>query len=798
MVNSNLKYIFRLIWKNKMFSFVNILSLSIGLACSIIIFLFIEFELTFDDFYKDKSQIYRVVNTSTTAHGVDTQGSTSFPLGYSLRNDFPEYNISTIYLMRVQNILLNENVYKEKGILYIDTVFADIFSLDWIMGSPQLISDNPKNVALTESIAHKFFGDENPIGKTITFSPDRNFQVAGIVADMPLNSSLKFSIIVSLDNLNDEVIGINFDNWGVTLSGIENYFKIPVSTNIENIEKRINRLINDKYIIDEENAVGIYELQSLADIHLSPEFQNKPLTYTTSITKLWIFIFIGLIILSIAGVNFINLATAQGLKRTKEVGIRKVLGVSRLQLNFSFIKEYAFISFLALIIAAIIVEILMPSINNFLGDHHDLSIYNSRYFIVFIILLYVFINLITSLYPSLVISKVMPINALKGGLINSKQELFSLRNLLLVFQFAISIALIIGSIVIKKQINYINNKDLGYSVDNIIDFTLPENSSEKISALTAFLNSQPGVTKFGFGMAPPSSTSNFNTSFNVHGNKANEKYFLNLKPVDTGYYNVFDLKLIEGEWLDERVKEDSVFRMVASEKFCELYGFESSIAAINKRIEFGGNHAVICGVVRDFHTNSLRNEIAPTGFINHSGYYFSMFVKIESNRMKETTTAIENFMISLFPTYFIEHQSVKENLNDMYTDINKTSKIITVLSALAILIASLGLFALVSYMIVQKVKEIGVRKVLGASLSQVTFVLIKKYLVMILISSFIAIPLAWYFMNRWLNEFTYRIDIEFWIFLLAIFIVMVIAMVTIIFQVIKTSRMNPVDALKYE
>ncbi len=799
MNKTSLNHIFRIIRKNKIYSLVNIFGLSIGLASAVIIYLFIEFELSFDNFYSDTDHVYRITRTTEHASGTDHDGATFYPMGYSLRNDFPDLEFSTIYMMASQDILITNNVFNEKNILFVDSVFFNLLDVKWIVGSPDLIHQHPENIAITKSSSLKFFGTENSVGKTLTFSPDKEFRIAGLLEDPPLNATHQYSLILSTENLTDEMIGYAFDNWNNTLSGFECYVKIPDVVDKTDLATQMNNVIKDKYIVNpQDKDRNSFSFQAFRDMHLSPDLQNMPNTYSTSKSTLWIFAFIALLIIAIAGVNFINLSTAQGFKRAKEVGVRKVLGASKSQLTYLFIKENLLLSFLAIVLAVIIVEIALPYINVFLGNSHDLSIYKSPYFVLFFLIVYVVINIIIALYPSFVMSKFSPVKTLKGSFKAPKQQLFGLRNTLLIFQFTISIALIIATLVIKKQMAYIDGKDLGFNIEKIMQFSLPESDSAKIQSLSQFLKTEPGVESYGFGIAAPSSSSNFTTTFNVEGEDESIHRYMNFKPVDVGYQDVFEIELLAGTWFNERRFGDSVFKLVINEKLCKIHGFKGPEEAINKKIPFGRNGSIIVGVVKDFHTYSLHSEIDPLAFVHMQRFYSWMFVKIEPARLKETTSQIENKLSELFPTYFIEYKSVKDRLQEMYVEEDRTATIITVMSSLAIIIASLGLFGLVSFMMVQKVKEIGIRKVLGASLRQIITTLTQTYLKLILVASFIAIPLGWYFMNKWLDGFSYRINIAIWIYILAALIAVSIAFFTILFKVIKSGNMNPVEALKYE
>ncbi len=801
MIRNYFKTVFRTLLSNKLYSIINIIGLAIGLACSITIFLFVEFETSFDKHFKNHEQIYRVVSTKPNVDRIDFDGATPFPMGYSLRNDFPDLTIASSYLQQSQDIMVNEVVYRERNILYMDSVFHQIFDLRWIQGSAELVSEHPGNIALTESLANKYFPDENPIGKSIIFSPDKTFQVVGVIADPPKNSSLQLSCAVSVKNITTELMnGFSFDEWGTSISGFETFFKIPSNVDVENFTNVLNEVV-DKYFEDEQddpNRVQ-YTFQKLRDVHLEPDFQTKANTYSSSKASLWVYGLIGLLILTIAGINFINLTTAQGLKRAKEVGVRKVLGASKTSLRMRFIVQFAFTSLLSMIMAIILVEIILPDINTFLGNHTELSIYGSKNFVGFIILLFIFINLLTSVYPALVMSRFIPIKALKGGLLNSGNSKFNLRNALLVFQFTISIALISGTIIIRGQMNYVKNKDLGFEINNTQQFIVPQKDRAKMKSLGDFISNQPSVSAYAYGFGAPASTGNITTSLNREGEDNNgPRYRLNVKPVDKNYKDLFKLELLAGEWLFETPETDTIMRVVISEQLLPIMDWSSPEDAIYKDMRLFGRNAKVIGVVKNFHIYSLRSESIPLVFVDFPEFYNYLFVNINPKATKNTVSLIESKMQELFPSSFIVTGSLQESIENMYTNERKTSVIISVLSGLAIFIAALGLFGIVSYMMIQKVKEIGIRKVLGASLQQLASALTKTYFYIILISSVIAIPLCWYFMDRWLSEFKYRIDISIWFFLISIGITLAIALITVLYHVIKAGQSNPVEALKYE
>ena len=794
----NFRFILRNFWRQKLFTIINVVGLSIGLSCAIIIFLFIEFETSFDSYHSNHKNTYRIVRDVYHNTGMDRDGAIPYPIGHTLRTEYSEYDFSRIYNASQQDVIVNDQVYSEENILYVDSVFFTVFDYEWIDGTAKEALKEPNYIILSESIAKKYFQDENPIGKTLIFSPDYHLQVSGVIKDAPVNSSQPYSMIVSTEFLNDDIVGLKFDRYTITLSGFETYVKFPSSVNVSQFEEQINQLLFDKYSSEDDGDHNTFKLQPIKRIHTEPAYQTIPNTYSTTSKSLWVYSFIGLLIIVIAVINFVNLSTAQGMKRSKEVGVRKVLGAAKTQLSGQFVIETSFLVFLAIVIATVLVEVLLPSVNQFLGNNFSLSIYNSNSFIYFILFLFVIVNFLTSLYPATILTRFNPISALKNTFLAPSKGSKFMRNALVVFQFVISISLAIGAITIYQQVDYLNNKDLGFDKENIVNFDLPDFNPDLWEAIDEILMSEPGVISYGYGAGPPSSSSNLRTTFTIPDIDPDNSLYVNFKPADSGYYQTFGLKLLAGEWLGFSHHSDTIYELVINEKLFKTYDISSPEEALGRKIKVSNFMGKVIGVVKDFHLYSLKREIEPLIFCFMPQYYFQVYLKVNPNRMKETIENVTAKMQEIYPKYSISYEIYEDDLKDSYSDEQRMSQIIILLSLIAIFIASMGLFGLVSFMILQRVKELGVRKVLGATFLENMMLLSKNYLKLVILSSLIAIPIGWYFMNRWLEEFNYRTNLDWWVFILASFFAIILALLTILYHVIKSSNANPVESLKAE
>nr|NQU93482.1 FtsX-like permease family protein [Bacteroidota bacterium] len=496
-------------------------------------------------------------------------------------------------------------------------------------------------------------------------------------------------------------------------------------------------------------------------------------------------------------INFVNLSTAQSLKRFREIGIRKAIGAYRGQIFKQFILETAIITCIAVLIAIILTEVFMPYLNDFLGNRTDLSIYQSRFFFPFIIVMLITITWFTGLYPAMIMARFQPVLALKGSMGFTRRKRIDLRKSLVVFQFFVSVALIISSITISNQISYIRNKDLGFDKENQILVNFPETEYDKMAVLRSDLLSIPGVVNVTFGPGPASS-SNMTTNFQIVDSDIEDEIRLNLKCADTNYMTTTGLNLIAGEWFKAQAEGDTIYDVVVNEEMIVLLGLKNPHEALGRKLRISSIDCIICGVVGNFHLYSLHRKIIPVAFIHLPEYMFSIILKYTPGQESQVLTHFEEVWNKHYPDSFFNYKMYDKNVEEAYEADFRTFEIVRFFSLIAIMIGCLGLFGLVSFMVVQKTKEIGIRKVMGAQPGQIITMLTRIFLSWVLIANLIAWPVAWYAMNRWLENFTYRTSIHWWVFFAAALFSVFIALIAIFYHALRAARTNPVEAIKYE
>jgi len=797
MIKNYLTTAIRNLWRNKLFTIITLTGLSVALTSATIIFLYIRHETSFDKFHQDRERTYRINIMEDYNTEMVYYGCTQFPLAVLLRTSFADYRFTRLYNEPSQEVTIGEKVIKVENILHADSLFFDFFDYEWITGSPAQSLDNIHSVALTESTAKKLFGNQDPMGKIISLKTDYDFTVTGILKDPPKNSSQPFSMVVPLGFLNKEYLEPNIDRWSITISHVETYVQLPAGTDPRIFEKKMNEVIQDN-IESRITQNSIYLLQPIDEIHYTPDFENIHNTYSTTRKSLLVYAFIGILIIVIAGINFINLSIAQGIKRSREVGIRKVIGASRRQISMIFITETMLLSILALVIAIIITEVSLPHVNTFLGNNIQLAIYSDWQFTLYAIGVILAVTLISGLYPALVLSSFRPIEAMRKAVSGSSHRKLSLRNILLAFQFVISVVLIISSIAISLQIRYILNKDLGFDSENIVVFNIPGQDENDINELRSRISSIKEVANFSLAFSSPTDGNNMGTNFESKDSDVTDDMTTNVKFADSSYLNTYNLRLLAGSWYPSKHPEDSVFSWVVNERLIGMLGFGSPSDALGKHLMVSGLHGKITGVVKDFHVYSLAEKIDPISFTYLPKYFMKLHLKVYPGQMEEVIRQAEEVLKEIYPKNIIEYDVYEKMLDDMYSLETKLLNIIRFFTVVAIFIAGLGLLGMVSYVIVQRTREIGIRKVLGASVAGIVYQLNRNFIRIIVISNIIAIPLGWYAMHEWLQQFEFRTILHWWIFALAFVLSLLIGLATILFFSVRAALANPVEAIKYE
>ncbi|WP_157766411.1 ABC transporter permease [Pedobacter ginsengisoli] len=796
----NLKIALRNLWKHRAYTIINTIGLSIGMTCALVIFLFIRQYLSADNFHPNADRIFRVVSLGNGTDGKVPMMGVPVPMANALRTDFPQ-------LEKVANLVQGYHLveipgkdgsakqfHKEYGTaFYTDPALFDIFNFPWIVGEPVSLGA-PNHVALTQSTATQYFGSwQNAMGKKLKFSGDETFyEVTGIIKDLPKNTDFPIHLVISYQNFGNALS----TRWNSVNMGHNCYVMVKPNTDINQLQIQLNGYTK-KYYDPKDPLANTHLFQSFASIHLDAKFGNfSPKRYTSSqINSLRI---LGSLILLIACINFINMATAQAVSRSKEVGIRKVLGSNRKQLLVRFIAETFVITFVAITIACIATEIALPVVGNFLGQQIPFNIIDFPVILIFIFALWLAVSFLAGLYPAVFVSGYNPINALKNKVSQGNKGAWSLRSILLIFQFTVTLIFIIGTLVVLKQIDYFKNKSLGFDNHAVLQINIPTDSISKtrFNTFKQKLLQRNGVEMVTYAYTPPSTSSNNFTSFYFNNSPQKTDFLLCNKPADEDYFKMFGLKMIAGKPLS---KSDTVSGYILNETLLHKLHFKNPEDVLGKYIQLNRRPlARIIGVVKDFNNLSLHGDISPVIFYTNKEEYESAFVKLNPLNMQETVKEIGADFNSTFPGQFYEPSYYDEYIANYYIVEEKTAVLLSFFTSVAIFISCFGLFALISFVAVQRTKEMAIRKVLGATTIELISTLNRAFIKMIIVANLIAWPLAYILLNKWLQGFAYKIDLPMLPFIFAGLGSMGIIIFTVALRTYKMTTSNPVEALKYE
>lgn len=809
-----IKIALRHLLRNKGYTLINILGLAVGMACFLMIYLYVSNELGYDSFHQKADRIYRMA-LERMYPGRSTHYAI-IPQSYagSVKKDLPEVEASTrifsftgTWTFRIEDVL-----YDEAGGIFADSNFFDVFSFELLRGDQGKVLAEPNSVVLTESIAKKFFGTQDPIGKVLDNPQGNNdLMVTGICADPPENSHITFTMIGASKGLQflQQPNHINFSAY--------TYLLLHPNTNPAEVEAKFPDLVT-KYASGEvSRQFGVsyeeyqqagngyrYFLQPIEDIYLKSDLDNE-MKAPGSITRVYIFTFIALFILIIACINFMNLATARSVERAKEVGIRKTLGSARWNIAIQFLIEATAISLISIVLAQVILHLALPFFNQLANKAFTVDQIMSWNTIPWYILLAVGVGLLAGSYPAFILSKFMPLQVLRGKLTATKHGSL-LRNGLVIFQFSVSIMLIIGTLVVYTQLQYIQNKELGFNKEQLINlqgaFSLGPQGNE---TLKKQLLNLPGVASVSSCSAVPGQPF-FGMSFKPVGD--NEMVTGRGIIVDDNYFECMEMEMARGRAYAEDF-EDSL-SVVLNEAAVKELGLDDPLGAtlvsndnfLNPNSEEGDRpQYTIVGVVKDFHFQSLHQKITPLFFINekvNNGVNGLISVRILPNSFQQTISEIEKFWLQNAPDQPFHFTFLDRDLAQLYEREQTAQKVSSLFSLLAIFIACMGLLGLAAYTTQQRTKEIGIRKVLGASVGNIVLLLSRNFLQLILIALPIASLIAWFSMESWLDSFAYRINISWWMFALAGVLVLIVAFGTVSLQSIRAALTNPIKSLRDE
>jgi putative ABC transport system permease protein len=796
MFRNYLKTSVRSLTKNKGFTAINILGLSVGLATCLLIVFYVVDELSYDRYNINAANIYRITENAKLNGNEASYAGTEKPLPDALK-DIPEIvkmtrfiPVNTLFLSPDKFFIRkgNSNI-QERNVVYTESSLAEVFTLPLVDGSFAL--NEPHTAVITESTAKKYFNKTNVAGLTITINDTSLYKVTGVIKDIPSQSHFNYDFLLSYSSIPEFTRG----GWGY--SGVHNYILLKQGADIHKLEKQIQAIEYKNYpasMHTNGNYVNI-ALTPLLDIHLRSKSQYE-LGKTGTLQYVYIFSVIAIFILLIACVNFMNLSTARSSNRAKEVGVRKVLGSARKYLIAQFLTESILVTFVSAIVALVLAWLALPLFNQMAFKHLSFTMQSFVWVIPSLLAIVVVIGFLAGFYPAFFLSAFQPIAVLKGK-INAGFKGGWLRSFLVVFQFSISIFLIIGTLVIYNQLNYIHNKNLGFDRNQVLVIKNANILGQQAKILKNEIKQMPGVKSATMSAyLPTGEDRNITGMFPQLPLDIKQDVLSELWPVDEDYMSTLGIKLIAGRNFSSQMASDST-GLIVNEAFVRRFGFKQPLNKTIYRNSVGLETFHIIGVMKDFNFSSLRDEIKPVALIYNENHG-AITARVSTENLASLISSLEAKWKELSPYQQFSYSFMNEDFDATYRSEQRISQLFTTFSSLAIFIACLGLFGLAAYAAEQRNKEIGIRKVLGASVSNVTAMLSLDFIKLVLIAIVIASPLAWFVMNKWLQDFAYRIHIQWWIIAIAGLISLFIAFATVSYQSIKAAMANPVKSLKSE
>ena len=792
--------------RNKNYTLINILGLSIGVTSCIIIFLLITYELSFDKIHSKYKNLYRIVRDVKTASGEGKDSATPYPLTKAFRNDFPDVPLVTQMHFQYEVLLtIGAEKQKLKDILFADSLFFEVFDFKILSGNPKVALGEPGKVFLTKSLADKILKGNQSVSLKI----DKvELEVAGIIADPPPNSHINFSMVVSMPSFTGDFLGgLPIDQWGMIARSFT-YTVLPSNISVESAAARFKKFV-DKYHLSDGGGQITLSLQPLSDVHFNTTYTKNPgrgsNVDSTNLVALGI---LGIFILFIACINFINLATASSEKKSREIGIRKTLGAQRGELARYFLTETFLLTVFSVLLSLCATEWLLRLFNPFPEKELHLQLFSNPLLGIFLLVLVLFTTFCSGFYPALVLSRYNPSAILNNRLTVPGASGTSVRKMLVVFQFLIAQVLIIGTLVVADQMEYFRNKPLGFEKETIINVPIPTNKTLSQEALRTKLEANPNIQDLTFSMGAPVSDNDYYTDlYLTEKGREGGTFGIGFKSVDRHYLSTYKIKLLAGRWFDENdeklidgniPEKDQRFYYVLNESAVKKLGFQDPNEVLGKLIttEFGDVSAEVIGVVQDFHIASLHKEIVPVAFTTIPYFYHETGIKLSSSNLNQTLKFIEKSWLEVYPEHYFQYEFLDEHLASLYKNDEKTYGLFKIFAGVSIFIGCLGLYGLISFVAIQKQKEVGIRKVMGASVSSILLLFSREFVKLIVIAFALAVPLTWFFMNQWLQTFAYKVDISWVLFLTGFLATVIIVLLTIAHRSIRAARINPAITLR--
>ncbi|SDE14528.1 ABC transporter permease [Niabella drilacis] len=805
MFKNYLKTAWRNIVQRKTFAFINITGLAIGMAAALLLFIVVRYELSYDRAQPGYNRIYRVVTQDKFSDGVTYNPGVPVPALEYLRARFPDLSFGAINAtyqsaVNVPDEKGNETAFVENtGIFFCEPQFFNLFQTRWISGNASVL-DAPNTVVLSSTVAKKYFKTAaNSLGKTLKLDHNILLKVAGIIDDPPGNTDFPLQVLISMKTIKHAPgqYYYNENCWGCVSSNFQVYTKLPPGISEETINRQLAQFSKEQY--RKENGGGgstkINTLQPLSDLHFNLRYETLG-DHRTSRTTLVTLSLIAVFILLMAGINFVNLATVQGITRSREMGVRKVLGGNRSQIFWQMMGETALLVLVAVIVAFLLAWVALPHIKHIASIQETLTLLNAANLgLLFAIGLLV--AFLAGLYPALILSGFRPAAVFNQKVITLRSGGVSVRKVLVVFQFAITQVLMVGTIVAVTQMDFIRKADLGFNKDAIL---LLNGSTDSVSlarqeAFAGALKKVPGVQQFSFQSDAPTSDNNSSTNF-AFDHRPDASFQVYLKFADTGYLNTYRMSLLAGT---NYAASDTIRAGLINETLAGMLGIKNMKDAVGKTIKVGsGGWSVITGVVKDFKANSLKQEVKPMFIATQKRLYGQLGIKLHASNLNAAKDRVEEVWKRYYPEYAYNAVFLDDNIERFYQQDTQLSLLYKIFSGLAILIACLGLYGLVSFMVVQKTKEVGIRKVLGASAASLVLLLSKEFFILIGISFLLAVPAAWYMMHNWLENFVYRIPLHAGFFIAGVGMALIIAFLSVAYKAVRAAMADPVKSLRTE
>lgn len=817
----SLKIALRNLWKNPAFSGINVLGLAIGLSACLVIYLLVRHEMSYDKFHQDGERIYRVVSEIVIADQVIKNNGVSGPLPAAVQQEisglenvaaFHVFYVHQVQVLQGQGDIKTLDVrpaeYNPDNQNYIiaDPQYFDIFSYEWLAGNPQTSLREPNKVVLTQKQAFKYFGKKEPedyLGKTITYLDSRDtltVTVSGLVRDWQQNTDFHFTDFISLATARQSPRWkerLRLNEWSSTSSSSQLFVKLGANTKPAQVAQQFPGLIKRYIPEDEYNTNRAFLLQPLSDIHFNADYGGEYVRLAHRPT-LYGLIGIGVFLLLVAAVNFINLATAQSVQRIKEIGVRKVLGSSRKSLIIQFLSETLVLTLAAVFLAILLTPPVMEAFESILPSGIHLPLINPEV-LLFLAVITLVTTFLAGFYPALVLSAALPVQSLKGQTSVTRKS--GLRKMLIVFQFTVSQMFILGMLVVVAQINYLRSQDMGFRLEEIVTFQTDwHDKSQKKFVLLNKIKQMPGVSQVSLSNYTPAQSGSNTTTLKYFDGKKEIQMNVHNKSGDENYIQLYDIKLLAGRNIRA---SDTLQELLINETYAKALGFERPGEAVGKNLLLDKQKLPIVGVTEDFHVQSLHTAIQPVMIGSENKYANTISLKLtagslHSDEFRATMAGIEKEFRSLYPGQKFSYAFFDETIAHFYDNEQKIATIVRLATILAVLIACLGLLGLVAFTVTRRKKEMGIRKVLGASVYSIVTLLSKDFLKLVLLANIIAWPLAGWAMHHWLENFAFRIRISWWLFALAGGLAILIALLTVSFQAVKAAMANPVKNLRTE